>query len=579
MVEPKILTLWELLSGRLFNIPQYQRSYSWEKKHRRNLFDDIKKSYSKEKAPHFMSTVVGLERGKENIWSNVYKKIDIVDGQQRITTLILLFKAISKELDRSIDEEKATGEEIDKILVKPNKLTTLLLQTNHDQSEHFANYIRWEKYNEEPNSAEILADRELLLAIKECEVFVKRWKDKGNSLMDLCTHLKNQLLFIFYAINDEGLVYSVFEVLNSRGLPVSWFDRLKSMLMAVVFEQKDDSTTDDTIAEIHRLYAKMYRIIGLRLGLSTESLRFAATLRSDSSPSRPLSEEDAVQLLFDQSEDNPHSVIKTANWIKSVTEAVDKLTRDHRRNAVTRIAQARLVAVAINLRSEREGREGRTPLTENEMAKLLRRWENVTFRIYGLYSKDARTAVGDYVRLAWRIENDQLSFDDIMKGLSEIGERYPPDEAAKELKKINCYDWGESLRYFFRRYEEYLGKKSGQSFDNEQWNRIWESSVSDSIEHIQPQNTGVRYVHWLGNLMILPPGLNSELRDAKPKEKASAYEKMGLLMAQEVAKQISTHGKWTEAMVIEREKKLIEWAAKEWADCGGVKNEQTTSKP
>ena len=58
----------------------------------------------------------------------------------------------------------------------------------------------------------------------------------------------------------------------------------------------------------------------------------------------------------------------------------------------------------------------------------------------------------------------------------------------------------------------------------------------------------------------------------------SKYEKTGLLIAQEVAKQISTHGKWTRAMVIEREEKLIEWAAKEWADCGGIKDEQTTSK-
>ncbi len=573
MVKPKmqfdmdLLTLWDLLGGRLFNIPSYQRSYSWGPEHRKNLFDDIRKSYSKEKTPHFMSTVVGLSQGIEEIRTNQYERIDIVDGQQRITTLILLFKAISKALDRSIVEEKATGEEIDKILVKPNGVTILLLRT-HDQSEPFIDYIRYKKYNSDPNSAEILADLQLLLAIKECEDFVKHWKDEGNSLMDLCTHLKNQLLFIFFLINDEGLVYSVFEVLNSRGLPVSWFDRLKSMLMAVVFDQKDDSTTDDTIAEIHRLYAEMYRTIGLRWGLSTESLRFAATLRSDSSPSRSLSEEKAVKLLFSQSKDNSDSVIKTARWIKSVTEAVDKLTKDHRRNAVTGIVQARLVAVAINLRSD----------LENQKAELLRRWENVTFRIYGLYSKDARTAVGDYVRLAWKIENKQLPFDDIMKGLSDIGKRYPPDKAATELEKRNCYDWGESLRYFFRRYEEYLAKKSGQDFNNEQWNRIWEASVGKSIEHIQPQSTGRKDVHWLGNLMLLPPGLNSKLGKKRPKEKASKYEKTGLLIAQEVAKQISTHGKWTEDMVIEREKKLIEWAAQEWADCGGIKNGQTTSK-
>lgn len=86
MVEPKILTLWKLLGGRLFNIPSYQRSYSWEPKHRENLFDDIKKSYSEEKAPHFMSTVVGLSRGTEKIMidTDEYEEIDIVDGHSEL---------------------------------------------------------------------------------------------------------------------------------------------------------------------------------------------------------------------------------------------------------------------------------------------------------------------------------------------------------------------------------------------------------------------------------------------------------------------------------------------------------------
>ena len=122
---------------------------------------------------------------------------------------------------------------------------------------------------------------------------------------------------------------TVFEVLNSRGLEVSWFDRLKSMLMAVVFEA-ETGRSQTLIEEVHGLWAEIYRIIGLHLGLSTESLRFAATLRSDNPESRPLSEEDAVQLLFEQSQ-TPSSVIETTKWIKSVTEALDKLTEDRRK--------------------------------------------------------------------------------------------------------------------------------------------------------------------------------------------------------------------------------------------------------
>lgn len=554
-IAPEHCTLVKLLSNRLFKIPQYQRAYSWGTKQREDLFTDIRKSHEAQNDnEHFMATIVGLRRKEIYIGTDVFQEVDIVDGQQRLTTLILLFKAIAEALDRLNPDEEKTGEQLDEILVKQDKTSPLLLQTNHDGSEHFADYIRHGKETDY-NKAETLADRELLRAIKECKNFVKEWQDGNYSLNDLVAHLKNRLTFIFHEIGDEKLVYTVFEVLNSRGLAVSWFDRLKSMLMSIVFEA-EGGNKDETIKEIHELWAGIYRIIGLHQGLSTESLRFAATLQSETSPSRPLGEEDAVQLLLKISERKPEKVIEVTKWVKSVTEAVDELTADHRRNAVTKIAQARLVAVAVNLRSD---------LTTRDRNKILRRWENVTFRIYGMYDKDARTAVGDYTKLAWKIIKEELSVNDIMKELSNIGKDYRVNKAVEELRKANCYSsWKEELRYFFRRYEEHLAKN--QNFNNEQWNRIWSCSAADSIEHITPQKTKKRHLHWLGNLVILPPKLNSRLKDKPPKDKADAYRKTGLLIAGDVAKQISDIGKWRESDVKNREEKLINWARQEWAD-------------
>ncbi len=556
-IQPQYIKFADLLSSRLFRIPQYQRAYSWGTKQRKDLFNDIQKSYSKKNATdHFMATIVGLRRDeKVSIITDEYQFVDIVDGQQRITTLILLLKAIGKALDNHTDNvEKRIYNEIRETLVKPDKTSLLLLQTNHDTSNYFANYLR-KGICPNPDSAKILADRQILMAIKECEDFVRDWQAEGGSLTNLYGHLKNRLTFIFHDISDERLVYTVFEVLNSRGLEVSWFDRLKSMLMSVVFEAHTGNK-NEIIKEVHQLWADIYRTIGLRLGLRTESLRFAATLQSGSSVSKVLSEERAAYFLLGQSKEDPTKVIETTEWIKSVTEAVDKITKDHRSNAVTRISQARLVAVAVNLRSD---------LTEDEKERVLRRWENVTFRIYGMYAKDARTAVGSYVRLAWQIEKHKLPINDIMKKLSDIGQKYPSDKAVEELRQTDCYtNRSEELRYIFFRYEEFLAKKAGQNFDNEQWNRIWESSAANSIEHIQPKSTELPYVHWLGNLMILPPRLNSKLWKKPPKDKASEYTKTGLLIAQDVAKQSSV--KWEKREVKEREEKLLEWAVQEWAD-------------
>ena len=55
--------------------------------------------------------------------------------------------------------------------------------------------------------------------------------------MDLVILLKSKLYFILHVIDDEGSVYTVFEVLNSRGLEVDWLDKCKSMLMGIAFEK------------------------------------------------------------------------------------------------------------------------------------------------------------------------------------------------------------------------------------------------------------------------------------------------------------------------------------------------------
>ena len=554
-IQPQHITLARLFDKRLFRIPPYQRAYSWQSKHRDDLFDDIQQSrFSGNGQSHFMATVVGLRRRTEQIGTDEYQVVDIVDGQQRITTLIILFKAISIKLDAGTLEEKKAKQEIHDILVKEDKASLLLLQTNHDTSHYFADYIRCGQHP--PHSeAKTSADRELLRAMADCEKFVDKWMASGHSLPDLISHVKNRLTFILHLIEDEALVYSVFEVLNSRGLDVSWFDRCKSMLMAIVFNKAGNK--DEMIEEVHRVWSDIYGIVGLSLGLSTESLRFAATLQSDRSQNRVLSEEAATDLFRDECKGDPSKVIETSKWIKSVTDAVKRLTEDVRRNAVTQISQARLVAVAIDLRSG---------LEKDEKKQILDRWESVTFRIFGMHNKDARTGVGDYVSLAWRIFRQTLDFEGIMNELSKIGEEYPIGKGVDNLRETDCYkEWTEKLRYFLCRYEEHLSKESGQNFDNEQWVRIWEASAAKSIEHISPQSKRNKYTRWLGNLMLLPPGLNSKLGDLEPSDKRKKYKNIGLLSAGEVAKSIKSMG-WEEGDVRDREDKLLEWAKREWAD-------------
>src|SRR5277367_1804499 len=104
LIQPKFLSLSDLLANRLFRIPQYQRSYSWERKHRHDMFEDIKALREQPDRRHFMATVVGMSRGRRTIVTDEYSVIEVVDGQQRLTTLVILLKAIQLALQNNPTE-------------------------------------------------------------------------------------------------------------------------------------------------------------------------------------------------------------------------------------------------------------------------------------------------------------------------------------------------------------------------------------------------------------------------------------------------------------------------------------------
>ena len=285
-----------------------------------------------------------------------------------------------------------------------------------------------------------------------------------------------------------------------------------------------------------------------------------------------LGDEQALEMLRSKCEGKVRKTIELTKWLLDVAKAVDSLTADRRRAAVTKISHARLLAVSIML----------TPFKSEEKKRLLEQWERVTFRIFGIAGKDARTKVGEYVRLAQEIEEmkgDSRDYKRVMKQLREVGGgEFAIEEAVKNLQKADCYnDWQEELRYFMFRYEEHLAKRANQSFGNEQWNRIWIASPAQSIEHVHPQNPtgdswkgalgrgrGQKEVHVnrLGNLVLLPPGMNSQLGNRAFAEKKAAYRITGLLLLGEVFRK----NRWNKQAIEEREKTLLRFATDTWAD-------------
>ena len=579
-VPPKFLTLAQLLEKRLFRIPPYQRTYSWGSKERRDMFDDIRRLKSSSETSHFMATVVGLHKEHDTvrIGTDEYDRINIVDGQQRLTTLVIMLKAIAEKLaslledaktdviflerpifsppsDMNDDDESETItriqlkrelRQLQELLVKPDELSLVLLQTNHDRSLYFSNFLR-EGTLPKVSDVQTLADRELLRAMKDCQIFVSQW---GNPL-ELLRLLKNQLWFIFQETNEEEEAHTIFEVLNNRGLQVSWLARLKNSLMKVVFTQ-NQGNRDEHIDDLHKIWGKFYGIVGLHEGIDTEALTFAATLKYQSSK-RVSDESKAVNALMSEVGTNAAKAIKISEWLVKVVRAVNRLYSEIRRPIIN-VKHARLLAVSIILRD----------FPEKEERELLEQWEKTVFRIFGLGDEDARGRIGDFVTLARKVLNNlDLSSSDISKRIRNLGAGY------KIRIYSDCYtNWQEELRYLLWRYEEHLAESSGQTFSKKEWNQIWQESTTNSIEHILPQSkrwtVGIS-VHSIGNLLLLPPRKNSELGSKDPKDKADAYLKTRLLIAEEVAETIQQYG-WDENQIEIREHQLIEWIEDEYGD-------------
>jgi hypothetical protein len=186
--------------------------------------------------------------------------------------------------------------------------------------------------------------------------------------------------------------------------------------------------------------------------------------------------------------------------------------------------------------------------------------------IYGLGGSDKRKKVGDYTKLGYEIASGTVGPNAICARLLAIpGDGHHIDKILADADWTDCYnEWTEPLRYVLYRYEEHVSRKSGEKINTGEWKKIWQQDPSKSIEHITPQSTNRKYVHHLGNLTILPPGVNSSLRDKPPLDKVNAYDESGIRVTRNVATIVRESG-WNFREIEKRANGIIEFIREEWS--------------
>ena len=256
-VKAKEHYIKDLLNDKfLFDIPDYQRAYSWNKDNLKQLIDDIMDSIGlnkennnvfEEYEPYFIGSIVLCSKEYKDDGSGLY---DVIDGQQRLTSIIILIAAI-----RDLTKNEAYKNILSSLIYqKPNELMgikeSIRVRVRGKEAEFFKKYVLTDGGTDlvnEIDEKEISeAKQNMLNAIRTFkEVFVDENGEVLESKLDEFTKYFLQKVVVVVITTDSFTsAFRLFNVINARGLPLTNADLLKSENLRVISEDKRNIYTD-----------------------------------------------------------------------------------------------------------------------------------------------------------------------------------------------------------------------------------------------------------------------------------------------------------------------------------------------
>jgi len=267
-----LLSLNEIFSRRIFRIPDYQRGYAWRvQKEVAEFWDDLCNLDSGRK--HYTGLITLERTDDKDGWGNVeqllkqgFQQYYVVDGQQRITTSVILIKAIYDYLLKNIGKEDEYIS--DRYDVRLYQIREQYLKTG--RSSLGMSYIF--AYNEYDRSYRYFAQNILddSIAASVMHSFytlniqnAKKFFDKNLSEMtidevvDLYQKLTQDLRFNLFEIDNRSSEYDVFaafETMNNRGKKLSNLELLKNRLIYLTTLYPDSAydNSDPKVVEEER---------------------------------------------------------------------------------------------------------------------------------------------------------------------------------------------------------------------------------------------------------------------------------------------------------------------------------------
>lgn len=574
-------SLQGVLSGSThFILPHFQRPYTWELNNWKDLLDDVKRiygAYDDQKPPeHFMGALVVVNDGTIGVSIPAYK---LVDGQQRLTTISLLLRALyeyagDEKLRRRILKYLLNEDEDGEVRYK------LLPTLKNGDRQTFVRVIEGEVFEHDADKTPSMVDNAYRYLLRA----VRQWvMTDGYEPERLFKVITATLQFVFIKIDQQERPYAIFESLNAKGKPLTQTDLVRNYIAMKLPGKQQERVFDQYWAKIDDLLNEDRTVA--RIGELTAFLRHYLACKTG--------DVERVDMIYIRFRDRMESQFGAPDLFEEELKRLhqfavwyDRLIRPEREpNAQLREMLHRLntlestTAYPLLMAAYDSHHGGKLSLAM--FVQGLQVLENYQVR---------RTLVGDsgYTNRMFPGIIKMLTYANYPDSLRKVllSRRFIPDNRLRqELPNRPIYDRAAQSRLVFilEEVEKYLSRGS------DGYARL---NSAPTLEHILPQKPtedwktelgeGFKeaydeYVDTLGNLTLVTQSLNSRLSNHP------FAEKLGLLRAH--ALRINAEyfqgfeGVWDADAIRHRAEALIEIILKIWPAFGEPEEGEDTYIP
>lgn len=551
-----------LANGLTFRVPPFQRDYSWTEDEWDDLWQDLVGLFGEHAEPaHYMGYLV--------LQSSDNKQFDIIDGQQRITTISLMILAGLNHLQHLVDagldanHNAKRKEQLQNSYIGYLDPVTLIsrpkLELNRHNNRFYQSYLvpLIKLPQRGLNASEHQLRKAFLWFQEHIQGHVGTTVTSGTELAVFFESLVDKLFFTVITVTDELNAFKVFETLNARGVRLSSTDLLKNYLFSVISAEHSHDI------ELKYLEEQWERIVGL---LGSES--FPEFLRVFwNSRHRLVRKSDLFKTIRRQilSRNEAFVLIRNLDQSAAVYAAL-RDPQDNLWNHEERWALEQLVMFNVRqpLAMLMACYERFYEIERMAFTRIVKAVAVVSFRgnvICNVPSSDQEKL---YNEIASKVSSG--TFETLTNVMTALRDVYPSDSqfraafSEKEMRTTNHRN-KKIVRYILFEIER---QRSGQSFDFE--------NATYSLEHILPEHPSSawsfleeskqeRAIYRLGNMTPLETGRNRDLSNGDYLSKRAVYQQSVFQITKAVAEH---YEEWDERAIEARQKRLADVASAIW---------------